>query len=179
MTSLHYLVIPFKPIKPILRQSYLLLSPPSNAFLSIPCINTHPAPPRANAGHPNERKLNVLLSADLFCSTKLAETLVSIGSQHQEEQGSTLGMRPWHFAGQQHLCECHQSRKSHLQRQTALPAPTFLILRSQSPGKEVPASFRTSPLWQPHPHLCHKDSWSHPRSLGLSSSQGTSTHLFI
>lgn len=158
MTSLLYLVIPFKPIKPILRQSYLLLSPPSNAFLSIPCINTHPAPPRANAGHPKERKLDVLLSGDLLCSIQLAETLVSIGSQHQEEQGSTLGMRPWHFAGQQHLSGCHQPRKSHLQSQTTLPAPAFLILCSQ----EVPASFRTSPpLWQPRAHLCHKDSWSH------------------
>lgn len=156
------------------------MSPPSNAFLSIPCINTHPALPRANAGHPKERKLNASLSADLFCSTQLAETLVPIGSQRQGEQGSTMGMRLWHFSGQRHLCRCHQPRQAEPPAQpAALPVPALLVLCSQGPGKEVPASFRTSlPLWQPCAHLCHKDSWSCLGSLGLSSPLGTSTHLF-
>jgi len=122
MTSLLYLVIPFKPIKPILRQSYLLLSPPSNAFLSIPCINTHPALARANAGHPKERKLNASLSADLFCSTQLAETLVPIRRQCPGKQGSTLGMRLWHFSGQRLLCRCHQPRQAEPPAQPSSPS---------------------------------------------------------
>lgn len=51
MTSLLHLVMQFKPIKSTPMQFHLLFSPPSNAFLHLPCSSACPAPPQA--GHPN------------------------------------------------------------------------------------------------------------------------------
>lgn len=61
MTSLLHLVMLFKPIKSTLMQSYLLFSPPSNAFLHLPCSSACPAPPQAQAGLPK------LQNARNFC----------------------------------------------------------------------------------------------------------------
>lgn len=51
MTSLLHLVMQFKPIKSTPMQFHLLFSPPSNAFLHLPCSSACPALPQA--GHPN------------------------------------------------------------------------------------------------------------------------------
>lgn len=60
-------------------QSYLLFSPPSNTFPHLPRTSACPTPPRANAGHPNCRKLTALWWV-CFATAQLAWDM-SAGSQ--------------------------------------------------------------------------------------------------
>jgi len=93
MTSLLHLAIPFKPIKSTLTQFYPLFSPPSNAFLHLPCASARPTPPQANAGHPNHRGLTTSWWV-CFATAQLA--LASAGSQRQRDtcRGQGRGTPP-------------------------------------------------------------------------------------
>lgn len=76
MTSLLHLVMPFKSIISTLMQSYLLFSPPSNAFLHLPSSSASPAHHKHKPGIPTAQHSTLLWG--FLCSAQLA--LASAGT---------------------------------------------------------------------------------------------------
>lgn len=116
MTSLLHLAILLKPIKSTLMQSYLLFSPPSNAFLHLPCASAHQTPPQANTGRPSP-----LLGGF---------ALQQLSLPWRQQGASASGTRAWGKATVQRWKQrdLPQQAADHLQARSAPSHPTHSSL---------------------------------------------------